>query len=293
MALAEHSCRVAELCVSTAQVFMSHEGCFLIEVAALLHDLGKLGLPEQILKKPAPLTAEEWQQLRTHDRTGVEIVAAAFGSKALTEIVRSYHGWYQGNPRDRNLPRGDEIPLAVRILAIADAFDTMVFARYYGTKRTREEALAEIRRCAPQQFDPRLVDRFVEVVHASDRTRQPNAPVRCCRCWRESCRAAPPMRRPSPACWAGFRAWGRGVARSWYWSAVGRGRPIAQKLQTVVHLFGRLGDHEVEQAANSLAYGVPLLRRHDNPSVRLAVRQVLGVEVAEMGDVEAEQHPPL
>jgi response regulator RpfG family c-di-GMP phosphodiesterase len=127
------------------------------------------------LKKPTPLTTEEWQQLRAHDRTGVEIVSAAFGSKALTEIVRAYHGWYQGNPRDRSLPRGDEIPLAARILAIADAFDTMVFARYYGTKRTREEALAEIRRCTPQQFDPRLVDRFVEVVHASDRARQPDS----------------------------------------------------------------------------------------------------------------------
>ena len=176
VALAEHSCRVAELCVSTAQAFMSHDDCFLIEVAGLLHDLGKLGLPEQILKKPTPLTAEEWEQLRAQDRTGVEIVAAAFGSKALTEIVRTYHGWYQGNPRDRSLPRGDEIPLAARILAIADAFDTMVFARYYGTKRTRQEALAEIRRCTPQQFDPRLVDRFVEVVHASDRTRQPDSP---------------------------------------------------------------------------------------------------------------------
>jgi diguanylate cyclase (GGDEF)-like protein/PAS domain S-box-containing protein len=176
VALAEHSCRVAELCVSTAQVFMSHEGCFLIEVGALLHDLGKLGLPEQILKKPTPLTAEEWQQLRAHDRTGVEIVAAAFGSKALTEIVRTHHSWYQGNPRDRSLPRGDEIPLAARIVAIADAFDTMVSARYYGAKRTREEALAEIRRCTPQQFDPRLVDRFAEVVHASDRARQPDSP---------------------------------------------------------------------------------------------------------------------
>jgi HD-GYP domain-containing protein (c-di-GMP phosphodiesterase class II) len=162
--------------VSAAQVFMSHDGCFLIEVGALLHDLGKLGLPEQILKKPTPLTAEEWQQLRAHDRTGVEMVAAAFGSKALTEIVRTYRSWYRGHPRDRSLPRGDEIPLAARILAIADAFDTMVSARYYGTKRTRQEALAEIRRCTPQQFDPRLVDRFVEVVHASDRARQPDSP---------------------------------------------------------------------------------------------------------------------
>src|SRR5204863_9511447 len=87
-ATAEHCNRVADLCVCTAKGLMSVADCFLLEVAAMLHDIGKLGVPDAILLKPGKLTEEEWMIMRTHDQMGVEIISAAFGSEALTEIVR-------------------------------------------------------------------------------------------------------------------------------------------------------------------------------------------------------------
>ncbi|HZN64422.1 MAG TPA: diguanylate cyclase [Tepidisphaeraceae bacterium] len=163
-ATAAHSQRVADLAVATAEGLMSASECFLLEVAALLHDIGKLGVPDAILLKPGALTDEEWKVMRLHDRMGAEIVAAAFGSDELTEIVQTHHAWFGGSPKDPGLPRGENIPLRARILSICDAYDAMVTDRVYRKGRSPEEAFAELRRFAGKQFDPRLVERFVSVV---------------------------------------------------------------------------------------------------------------------------------
>jgi diguanylate cyclase (GGDEF)-like protein/PAS domain S-box-containing protein len=168
---AEHSRRVADLCVLTARGLMPERECYVLEVAALLHDIGKLGVPDAILLKPGPLTPEEWKVMSTHDRIGVEIITAAFSSAELTEIVRTHHSWYGGNPRDPSLPRGTDIPLPARILTISDAFDAMVSDRVYRKGRTREAAFAELRNCAGRQFDHDLVERFIEAVSANDVSR--------------------------------------------------------------------------------------------------------------------------
>src|SRR5205823_2390774 len=84
---AAHSRRVADLCVAAAQGLMSVSDCFILEAAALLHDIGKLGVPDSILLKPGPLTEDEWRVMRMHERLGAEIVAATFNSPQLTEIV--------------------------------------------------------------------------------------------------------------------------------------------------------------------------------------------------------------
>ena len=162
-ATAAHSQRVADLCVALAKGRMSVRDCFLLEVAALLHDIGKLGVPDAILLKPGPLSDEEWVVMRAHDRMGAEIVAAAFGSGELTRIVQTHHAWFGGNSRDPGLPRGSDIPLPSRILTIADAFDAMVTDRVYRKGRSRQAAFEELRRCAGRQFDPVLVEAFIEL----------------------------------------------------------------------------------------------------------------------------------
>ena len=171
-ATAEHSQRVADLCIATAKGLMSVNDCFVLEVAALLHDIGKLGVPDAILLKPGPLNEDEWKVMRTHDQMGVEIISAAFGSQALTEIVRTHHAWFAGNPENPGLPDGHSIPLGARILTIADAFDAMVSDRPYHRPKSRQQAFDELRRCAGKQFDPEIVERLITAVQASDNVRR-------------------------------------------------------------------------------------------------------------------------
>jgi HD domain len=165
---------VADLCVLAARGQMSEEQCYILEVAGLLHDMGKLGMPDSILLKPGSLTNEERRIMSTHDRIGVEILRDAFPLNELSEIVGNSHAWYNGNPHEPNLPTGDDIPLGARILTIADAYDAMTSDRIYRKARPPQEAFEELRRCAGVQFDPVLVERFIEVIskspqHASNR----------------------------------------------------------------------------------------------------------------------------
>jgi diguanylate cyclase (GGDEF)-like protein len=195
--MAEHCKQVADLCVACAQglgapnaksrvgeglppakqsrwgpePLLSHRECLVLEVAGQLHDIGKLGVPDSILSKPGALTPEERKIVREHIRQGVEIVAATCSSRELAEILRHHHAWYGGNPDDPGMPVGQDIPLGARILAIADAFSAMVSPRPFPATRTYDEAFAELRRCAGRQFDPELVERFIEVVLARDETR--------------------------------------------------------------------------------------------------------------------------
>jgi hypothetical protein len=97
-----------------------------------------------------------------HDEIGVEILNSAFSSPELTAIVANHHAWFAGRPDEPRLPAGEAIPLGARILAIADAFDAMVSDRVYRKGRTQGDAIAELRRCAGQQFDPHLVERLAD-----------------------------------------------------------------------------------------------------------------------------------
>jgi diguanylate cyclase (GGDEF)-like protein/putative nucleotidyltransferase with HDIG domain len=166
-ATAAHAQRVADLSVALAKGRMSVRDSFVLEVAALLHDIGKLGVPDAILLKPGPLSDAEWTVMRAHDRMGAEIVAAACASPELTRIVQTHHAWFGGSPRDPGLPTGEDIPLPARILSIADAYDAMVTDRVYRKGRSREAAIEELRKCAGRQFDPALVEQFVEATTAA------------------------------------------------------------------------------------------------------------------------------
>jgi len=161
---AEHSQRVAELCVAMARGMLNQSDTRILECAALLHDIGKLGVPDEVLLKPGPLTKEEWAVMRTHDRFSVDMVAAAFGCPKLTKILQSHFAWFGGHPDVLDLPTGKEIPIEARILSVVDAFDAIVSDRVYRKKKNREEAFAELRRCAGTQFDPAMVDRLIAIV---------------------------------------------------------------------------------------------------------------------------------
>ena len=159
---ASHSRRVADLCVDMAQGLMSMSHCYVLETAALLHDIGKIGLPDSILRKPSKLTDDEWSLMHKHERIGLEIIRASFASDELSQIVENYRRHFDG--RDENLgPVGTHIPLGARILAVADAFDSMVTERSYRPARPHKEAFAELRRCAGTQFDTEIVERFIKV----------------------------------------------------------------------------------------------------------------------------------
>ena len=159
---AEHSRRVADLCVSSAEGLLTPSESYILEIAGLLHDIGKIGVPDSVLHKEGPLTAEEWTIMKQQDRIGVEIVRASFGCEVLTEIIENYR-YFFGSELNSSRPDGREIPLGSRLLAIVDAFDSMTHCSSYREARSRDEAFEELRKCAGSQFDPELVERFIAV----------------------------------------------------------------------------------------------------------------------------------
>lgn len=161
---AEHSRRVADLCSRAGEDLFDPAERYIVEVAGLLHDIGKIGVPDHILLKPGRLTPDEWEIMSRHDRIGVEIIAGSFDCHSLTNIIANHHAFYGGHARDENLPTGEDIPLGARLLTIADSYDAMVSDRVYRKGRSHEDAVEELRRCAGTQFDPKLVEHFIEKV---------------------------------------------------------------------------------------------------------------------------------
>ena len=133
-----------------------------LRVAALLHDVGKVAVPEEILEKPSALTSAEWRTVVQHPRIGQVILEQAAALKDAVPIILHHHERYAGHGYPYGL-RGNEIPLGARIVAIADAYDAMVHDRPYKRSVTHEGAIAELRRHSGTQFDPELVDLFCDL----------------------------------------------------------------------------------------------------------------------------------
>jgi ribonuclease P protein subunit RPR2 len=129
----------------------------------LLHDAGKVGIPERILGKPGPLTAAEWRVMRTHPLIGYQIVAGIPFLKNAAEIVRSHHEMFDGSGYPAHLRR-DEIPVPARVFSVVDAFDAMTTDRPYRAALPLEHAVGELHRMAGTQFDPEVVAAFVPLV---------------------------------------------------------------------------------------------------------------------------------
>lgn len=160
-----HARRMIQMVEATArQLGCSDEEVQLAQMAALLHDIGKIGIPDHILHKPGPLSEEEWSVMRRHPKIGHQILAQV-GEKfeQVSHIVVAHHERWDG----RGYPYGlseDMIPLGARILSVADSYDAMTSDRPYRAALSEAEAQAELRNCAGHQFDPHVVEAFIRVL---------------------------------------------------------------------------------------------------------------------------------
>jgi diguanylate cyclase (GGDEF)-like protein len=145
------------------QVRMSDEEIEEVRLAGVLHDIGKVGIPPDILSKPARLSPEEYEIIKSHSVLGEKILACLrLGSiKRVARMVRHHHETFDGSGYPDRL-KGEQIPLGARILAVADSFDTLVSERSYKSKRTYGDAVVELYRCSGKQFDPRLVESLLQ-----------------------------------------------------------------------------------------------------------------------------------
>jgi putative nucleotidyltransferase with HDIG domain len=161
-----HSRRVAEMCLATARELHVESSITPreIELSGLLHDIGKIGIPDRILAKSERLTPEEFELMKSHAQIGAGIVARAAGLERVANAVLHHHERYNGLGYPAGLS-GEEIPLGSRLIAVADAFDALTSQRPYRNSDTRASALDEIRRCAGTHFDPVVVSAFVRAIN--------------------------------------------------------------------------------------------------------------------------------
>jgi diguanylate cyclase (GGDEF)-like protein len=131
--------------------------------AAELHDIGKIAIPDEVLHKPGPLDDPEWELMRRHTEIGERILTAAPAMRPVAKLVRASHERWDGAGYPDALA-ADAIPLGARIIFVCDAFEAMTEERSYRQALSHDEALAELRRCAGTQFDPRIVDVLIEQV---------------------------------------------------------------------------------------------------------------------------------
>ncbi len=166
--LGEHTGDVTDLTIAVGRgLGLGDEALGPLRLAAELHDVGKLAIPDSILGKPGPLDEDEWVFMRRHTTIGERICAAAPGLAAVAPIVRSSHERWDGGGYPDGLST-TEIPLGARIVAVCDAYDAMTSDRAYREPRTPPDAIDELRRCAGTQFDPAVVEAFVAVIGACE-----------------------------------------------------------------------------------------------------------------------------
>jgi putative nucleotidyltransferase with HDIG domain len=133
-----------------------------IRRAAFLHDIGKMGIPDQILLKPSQLNEREWAIMRQHPRRGANILRTIAGLAEVAHLVEAHHEHFDGSGYPYGL-RGEQIPLGARILAVVDAFTAMTEDRVYRPARSQDEAIAELIRCSGTDFDPKVVKAFLSL----------------------------------------------------------------------------------------------------------------------------------
>jgi putative nucleotidyltransferase with HDIG domain len=157
-----HSCRVATMCGDIARVLgYDKSDVAFIQQAGLVHDIGKIGIPDKVLNKTTPLTPDERYLVRLHPILGASILSRMPGMDRLVPVVLHHHETWDGSGYPSGVA-GVRVPVQARIILVVDAFDAMTSNRPYGRVKTTEEALAELRSCAGSQFDPRIVDAMHE-----------------------------------------------------------------------------------------------------------------------------------
>jgi len=162
-----HARRVARMAAGVAkEMGLSEQQVLEIEYAAALHDIGKIGVADSILRKAAPLDAGEWKDMRRHSELGYEILNGIDFLRDAAEIVWAHHERYDGEGYPRGLA-GEEIPLGARVFGVVDAYDAMTSRRPYRQAISRDQACIEIERNSGTQFDPAVVEAFLLLVRRS------------------------------------------------------------------------------------------------------------------------------
>jgi putative nucleotidyltransferase with HDIG domain len=146
-----------------------------VNLGALFHDIGKIGIPEHILRKPSALSEEEWAEMKTHPIIGANLIGEVPNLERIRPIVLAHHEHYDGSGYPNGL-KGDEIPLAAQIISVADTYEAMTSTRPYRSALGHDQAVAELRRVAGSQLNPVVVDAFIRqletgasgVAHAHD-----------------------------------------------------------------------------------------------------------------------------
>lgn len=168
----DHCQRVAAISLALANEAGLEESKLTgLEHGALLHDIGKIGVPDAILRKKGSLTEEEWKIMRRHTEYGRQILSRVRFLRDAVPVVYCHHERYDGRGYTQGL-KGEEIPSEARIFSVVDTFDAMTSDRPYQKGKTHTQALEELRRCAGTQLDPEMVDLFTYMYTHSDRPGQ-------------------------------------------------------------------------------------------------------------------------
>ena len=158
-----HSEKVMKYCARIGKVInLNKKQIMTVKIAALLHDVGKFRIDKSILNKPGQLTEKEWIEIKKHPLVGSKIIEATGLFDEIAKIVKYHHAHYGGGGYPDPGMRGEDIPLGSRIILVADAYDAMRSKRpYRGKRKTRKETIAELQRCSGTQFDPQIVNAFL------------------------------------------------------------------------------------------------------------------------------------
>ncbi|MFL6284643.1 MAG: HD domain-containing phosphohydrolase [Pyrinomonadaceae bacterium] len=161
-----HAARVVHFSLRLGrEMRLPREHMVALKLGSRLHDIGKIGVDERVLRKPARLDEGEWEMMKTHPTKGMEMVIAANLPEAAARVVGQHHEWWNGSGYPSGLS-GDEIDLAARIFSVIDAFDAITSDRCYRRAQDYDAALDELRRYAGTQFDPSVVEAFALVPHS-------------------------------------------------------------------------------------------------------------------------------
>jgi len=158
----EHAERMRRLSLKTGKkVGLSEKQLTQLSLLANLHDIGKINIDEKILKKPSALSNHEWEKIKEHPIKGFAIAQSIEEFTPVAKLILAHHEHWDGGGYPEGL-KGEDIPYLARIISIIDAYDVMTHDRPYSKAVSKEEALAEIKRCAGTQFDPKLAEIFLE-----------------------------------------------------------------------------------------------------------------------------------
>jgi putative nucleotidyltransferase with HDIG domain len=160
-----HSCNVAILAKSTARnMLMNDQDLRTLYWAGLLHDIGKIGIPEEVLSKAGPLSEDEWRLMKLHPTVGANIVKKMQALSVIAPIIHSHQEKYDGSGYPTGL-WGEKIPQSARILTVVDAYEAMTSDRVYRHACSHCEAVEELQNKSGSHFDPIVVRAFLETVH--------------------------------------------------------------------------------------------------------------------------------